>query len=161
MPVLGQYSPRWIRLEDPEKNYAQLEKEGLALVFGVKKFYSGHPFALITDSDHRLCWDYWVSASQDGHSICRCSNIRSLSGTLQLMQRWCIVTLATCQATQETSRTSWISTPVSAEQIAEATRKFSTHGSSLRYHNTWIGLAGQPQLSAYFETDVCCGDPGS
>ena len=38
-------------LNDAEKNYAQLE-EGLALVFGVKKFYSylfGHAFTLITD----------------------------------------------------------------------------------------------------------------
>ena len=39
-------------LNDAEKNYAQLEKEGLVLVFGVKRFYSylfGHTFTLITD----------------------------------------------------------------------------------------------------------------
>ena len=39
-------------LNDAERNYAQLEKEGLALVFGVKRFYSylfGHVFTMITD----------------------------------------------------------------------------------------------------------------
>ena len=39
-------------LNDAERSYAQLEKEGLALVFGMKKFYSylfGHAFTLITD----------------------------------------------------------------------------------------------------------------
>ena len=39
-------------LNQAERNYSQLEKEGLACVFGVKKFYSylfGHPFQLITD----------------------------------------------------------------------------------------------------------------
>jgi len=39
-------------INDAEKNYAQLEKEGLVLVFEVKKFYSylfGHSFTLITD----------------------------------------------------------------------------------------------------------------
>ena len=35
-----------------EQNYSQLEKEGLACVFGVKKFHNyvfGHPFELVTD----------------------------------------------------------------------------------------------------------------
>ena len=39
-------------LSKAEHNYSQLEKEGLACVFGVKKFYSylyGHSFDLITD----------------------------------------------------------------------------------------------------------------
>ena len=39
-------------LNSAEKNYSQLEKEGLACVFGVKKFYNylfGHKFDLITD----------------------------------------------------------------------------------------------------------------
>ena len=39
-------------LNAAERNYSQLEKEGLSLVFGIKRFYSflfGHPFTLITD----------------------------------------------------------------------------------------------------------------
>ena len=39
-------------LNSAERNYSQLEKEGLSCVFGVKCFYSylfGHPFLLITD----------------------------------------------------------------------------------------------------------------
>ena len=39
-------------LNTAERNYSQLEKEGLACVFGVKRFYSylfGHSFQLITD----------------------------------------------------------------------------------------------------------------
>ena len=39
-------------LTKAEKNYSQLEKEGLSLVFGVKKFSSylfGHSFELVTD----------------------------------------------------------------------------------------------------------------
>ena len=39
-------------LNSAERNYSQLEKEGLSCVFGIKRFYSylfGHPFTLITD----------------------------------------------------------------------------------------------------------------
>ena len=39
-------------LNKAERNYSQLEKEGLSCVFGVKHFYSylfGHPFELVTD----------------------------------------------------------------------------------------------------------------
>ena len=44
------YSSR--TLNAAERNYSQLEKEGLSCVFGVKRFYSyllGHPFELVTD----------------------------------------------------------------------------------------------------------------
>ena len=37
-------------LTPTEKKYAQIEKEGLACVFGVKRFYS-YPFALVTDHE--------------------------------------------------------------------------------------------------------------
>ena len=39
-------------LNQAERNYSQLEKEGLSLVFGIKRFYAylfGRPFELVTD----------------------------------------------------------------------------------------------------------------
>ena len=41
-------------LSEAERNYSQLEKEGLACVFGVKKFHAylfGHPFELVNDHE--------------------------------------------------------------------------------------------------------------
>ena len=40
-------------LSETEKRYSQLEKEGLACIFGIKKFHSylfGHPFTIYTDN---------------------------------------------------------------------------------------------------------------
>ncbi len=52
MHLVGAEKPIARTLNKAERNYSQLEKEGLACVFGVKQFYSylfGHPFNLITD----------------------------------------------------------------------------------------------------------------
>ena len=35
-------------LSDAEKNYAQIKKEGLALVFGVNKYLNGRRFTIVT-----------------------------------------------------------------------------------------------------------------
>ena len=48
--LLHAYTSR--TLSKSKRNYAQLEKEGLACIFGVKKFHTfliGHPFELVTD----------------------------------------------------------------------------------------------------------------
>ena len=41
-------------LHDSERNYAQIEKEALALIFGVKKFYNYvYAWRLIMITDHK------------------------------------------------------------------------------------------------------------
>ena len=48
-------------LSNSESNYAQLEKEALTLIFGVRKFHMylcGHPLTLVTDNSH--CSVFWI-----------------------------------------------------------------------------------------------------
>ena len=63
-------------LNKAERNYSQLEKEGLACVFGTKRFYSyliGHSFELVTD--HKpllgLLGEHRPTSPQASARICR------------------------------------------------------------------------------------------
>ena len=65
-------------LTSAERNYSQLEKEGLACIFGVIKFHDyvfGHPFELVTD--HKplitLFSEYKATSSQASARIHRLS----------------------------------------------------------------------------------------
>ena len=69
-------------LSRAEKNYSQIEKEGLACVFGINKFHSyllGHSFDLVTD--HKLLLtlfhQYKVTSSQASARIKRWSLLLS------------------------------------------------------------------------------------
>ena len=45
-------------LTKSERNYSQLEKEGISCIFGIKNFHNylfGHPFELVTDYKSLLC----------------------------------------------------------------------------------------------------------
>ncbi|XP_064396342.1 uncharacterized protein K02A2.6-like [Halichondria panicea] len=161
-------------LNDAEKNYAQLEKEGLALVFGVKKFYSylfGHPFTLITDHKPLLgllseCkstspqasarvkrWSLYLSmfeymltfrnttAHANADALSRLPRAKQPKKHLKPTE---LVLLATHLE----------NSPVSAEQIAEATRKDPVLSMISQYVNQgWprATIPGQPQLRAYFD----------
>jgi hypothetical protein len=53
-------------LTQSERNYSQLEKEGLACIFGIKKFHDyllGHPFELVTDNKP----DHWLAQRRQSH----------------------------------------------------------------------------------------------
>ena len=58
-------------LSDCEKKYAQLEKEALALIFGIAKFHKymyGREFLLQTDQMPLFGLQWLVHDSKDGHS---------------------------------------------------------------------------------------------
>ena len=60
-------------LSKSERNYAQIEKEALALVFGVKKFHDflyTHPFVLVTD--HKVTLNPHHSWTKEGSSNTSC-----------------------------------------------------------------------------------------
>ena len=70
-------------LNKAERNYSQLEKEGLSCVFGVKHFYSylfGHSFELVTDHKPLLGEQIDVTTSfSERHSTFHCSSIHYIS----------------------------------------------------------------------------------
>ncbi len=81
-------------LSHAEQNYAQLEREGLACVFGVKKVHLDICLSLSRIINH--CWHCWVNISQhqcnlllelkDGHCYCTVMSARLLLEELKHME---------------------------------------------------------------------------
>ena len=77
-------------LNKAERNYSQLEKEGLSCIFGIKRFYSylfGYSFELVTD--HKpllgLLGEHRSTSPQASARIRPCSSISSSFETPRLM----------------------------------------------------------------------------
>ena len=160
-------------LNDAEKNYAQLEKEGLALVFGVKKFYSylfGHAFTLITDHKPLL------GLLSECRSTSPQASARVKRWSLYLSMFEYTLTFRNTSAHANADALSRLplpkkpedhlepaelvlllshleSSPVSSTQIAAATRKDPILSTVMQYVSQgWPrAIPGQPHLSAYFE----------
>ena len=162
-------------LNDAEKNYAQLEKEGLALVFGVKKFYSylfGHVFTLITDHKPLVLlgllskckstspqasarvkrWSLYLSMFEytlTFHSTAAHANADALS-RLPLPKK---PKVHLQPAELVLLMTHLENSPVSSAQIAEATRKDPVLSTVAQYVSQgWPrSIPIQPHLSPYFD----------
>ena len=159
-------------LNDAEKNYAQLEREGLALVFGVKRFYSylfGYPFTLITDHKPLLgllseCkstspqasarvkrWSLYLSmfdytlAFRNTKAHANADALSRLPLAVKPGEHFEPAELVLLTTHLETS-------PVSASQIAEATRKDPVLSTVSQYVSQgWPqAIPQQPELSPYF-----------
>ena len=160
-------------LNDAERNYAQLEKEALALVFGVKKFYSyllGHPFTLITD--HRPL----LGLLSECKSTSPQASARVKRWALYLSMFEYTLTFRNTTAHANADALSRLplpdkpdhhfqptelvllvahleSAPVSADQIAEATRRDPVLSTISQFvHQGWPrSTPNQPHLSSYLD----------
>lgn len=160
-------------LNDAERNYAQLEKEALALVFGVKKFYSylfGHPFTLITDHKPLL----GLLSECKSTSPQASARVKRWALYLSMFEYTLTFRNTTAHANADAlSRlplpdkpdehfqppelvllvTHLENAPVTADQIAEATRRDPVLSTVSQFvHQGWPRtIPNQPQLSPYFD----------
>ena len=134
-------------MNDAEKNYAQLEKEGLALVFGIKKFYSylfGHPSTLSTSpqaSTRVKRWSLYFSMFKYELTF----RNTTAHGNADALPRLSLPDTTTKDHIQ-------LDLPVSADQVTEATRQDPVLSTVTQYVNQgWPrSILGQPELSSYF-----------
>ena len=148
-------------LSKPERNYAQTEKEALALVFGVKKshdFLYARPFTLVTDHKPLLA----ILGPKKG--------VPTLAAAR--MQHWVLILVAyqyqlQFRSTDEHKNTDMLSRlplkdftasitcvdilPVTSQQIAEATRKDPVMSRVLSHTlNRWPSHNSDRDVQPYF-----------
>ena len=140
-------------LNQAERNYSQLEKEGLSLVFGVKKFYSylfGRPFELVTDHQPLL------GLLKEGRSTSPQASARIRRWSIYLSMFEYRLKFRRTTAHANADALSWLplpveiavpttppelvllsehlsNSPVSAEQVRACTRKDPVLGPALQY----------------------------
>ena len=140
-------------LNEAERNYSQLEKEGLSLVFSIKKFYAylfGKPFELVTDHQpllgllkegrptspqasariHR--WSLYLSMFEYTLKFRRTTahaNADALSRLPLLVEPAAVVTPPELVLLTE----HFSNSPISADQIRTQTRKDPVLGQTLQY----------------------------
>ncbi len=164
------YVPR--TLNDAEKNYAQLEKEGLSLIFGIKKFYSyllGHSFTLVTYHKPLLgllsegkstsvqasacinCWSLYLSMFDYTLVFKRTTEHANADALSRLPMPHLTKSVPPTQLVLLATHLE--ESPMSAEQIAKATRQDRTLSLVYQYLNQgWPqAIPGQPQFSPYFD----------
>lgn len=160
-------------LNDAERNYAQLEKEALSIVFGVKRFYSylfGHKFTTITDHKPLL----GLLSECKSTSPQASARVKRWALYLSMFEYSLIFRDTTAHANADAlSRlplpdkpdqhfqptelvllvTHLENAPVTADQIAEATRRDPVLSTVSQFvHQGWPhSVPNQPQISSYFD----------